>query len=247
MATIDENLKIYNETYSWPEEGDEWSKSWGSAKMQWNITILPRIQTFLPSKNVLELAPGFGRWTQFLKNYSENLYLVDFSEKCINNCKKRFVDESNIKYFVNDGLHLDMIEDKSIDFIFSFDSLVHVDEFTMKSYIKEISKKLSKNGIAFLHHSNLKSVIACPEKIKQQHLRDNSVDFNLVKKYCGLNNLKCISQELINWDCSSEYLIDCFTLITTEENDLNKIYKLFENNKFMEESQIAKKLSKIYT
>ena len=58
-------------------------------------------------------------------------------------------------YFVNDGKSLEMVVDGGIDFIFSFDSLVHAEEPVLKAYAAEFAKKLRPNGAAFLHHSNL--------------------------------------------------------------------------------------------
>jgi hypothetical protein len=56
---------------------------------------------------------------------------------------------------VNDGRSLDMIEDESIDFVFSFDSLVHADSGTVRSYMLQIARKLRFSGTGFIHHSNL--------------------------------------------------------------------------------------------
>jgi hypothetical protein len=103
----------------------------------------------------LEIGPGFGRWSEFLADHCEKLILVDLSAKCIDACKKRFAGNPRISYYVHDGSSLEMIPDDSIDFVFSFDSLVHVEDDVIKKYIGQLSKKLSQNGVGIIHHSNL--------------------------------------------------------------------------------------------
>ena len=90
--------------------------------MQWYGSILPRISAFVPADTILEIAPGYGRWTAFLKDLCKRMIIVDLSEKCIDRCRQRFENLSHISYFVNDGKSLEMVVDGSVDFIFSFDS-----------------------------------------------------------------------------------------------------------------------------
>jgi len=42
---------------------------------------------------------------------------------------------THIEYFINDGRSLDMLENNSIDFAFSFDSLLHAEIDVMHAYI----------------------------------------------------------------------------------------------------------------
>jgi hypothetical protein len=58
MPTIEENCSLFDESYDWPEAGEEWSKDWGGAQMQWYGCILPRISAFVPAQTILEIAPG---------------------------------------------------------------------------------------------------------------------------------------------------------------------------------------------
>ena len=152
--TVENNLRQWNEKYTWPREGDEWSEQWGSTKGQWEHFLLPRISQVFPVPTILEIAPGHGRWTQFLADQCEHLIVVDLSPACIEHCKKRFADRQNISYFTNDGCSLDMIADGSLDFVFSFDSLVHADAATVEQYVRQLQKKLRPGSAAFIHHSN---------------------------------------------------------------------------------------------
>jgi Methyltransferase domain len=48
-----------------------------------------------------------------------------------------------------------MVPDQSIDFVFSYDSLVHADTEVLSAYLSEVARVLTPTGAAFLHHSNL--------------------------------------------------------------------------------------------
>lgn len=66
MATLKENKNYWDGKYDWQERGDDWSRAWGGPHMQWYGTIYPRIKAHLPTKRILEIACGFGRWPHFL-------------------------------------------------------------------------------------------------------------------------------------------------------------------------------------
>ena len=165
MPTVAENLSMWNDAQFWSQNGDEWSEAWGGTKLLWITTVLPRIRPFLPARTILEIAPGHGRFTQFLKNYCERLFVVDLSPLCIEACRKRFSGETHINYYANDGKSLAMIADESVDFAFSFDSLVHVEADVLETYAAQLARKLRPEGVGFLHHSNIgcypRSVALC--------------------------------------------------------------------------------------
>ena len=104
---------------------------------------------------VLEIAPGYGRWTQFLRPEAQHLTVVDLSESCIEACKVRFAEATNMSYHVNDGTSLAMLDEESIDFAFSFDSLVHADLEVLRAYLMEFQQEAIPRRVAFLHHSNI--------------------------------------------------------------------------------------------
>jgi ubiquinone/menaquinone biosynthesis C-methylase UbiE len=247
MASVKENYDIFAIEYDWPEGGDEWSQPWGGTQYLWNITIFPRIRHFLPSKNILEIAPGFGRCTQFLKEVCDNLIVVDISEKCIQACQERFHDCATIEYHTNDGKSLDMISDQSIDFIFSWDSLVHADKSVMGAYIRQFPRILKPGGFGFIHHSNSAEFIdrrTGKSKYENLHFRDETMDSSLFLKYSDESGLNCILQEKINW--RTNFLNDCLSATTFKNDNFKKPAQVIENYNFMEEVKIAKYLSDTY-
>src|SRR5947209_4767026 len=79
----------------------------------------------------------FGRLTQYLKDLCTSLIVIDIAERCIEACKQRFSSCSHITYHTNDGKSLDMIPDQSVDFVFSFDSLVYADPNAIEAYLSQ--------------------------------------------------------------------------------------------------------------
>ncbi|MFA5927916.1 MAG: class I SAM-dependent methyltransferase [Candidatus Margulisiibacteriota bacterium] len=265
MPTIEQNKATWNDDHNWKYGGEEWSACWGGSYMQWHGTILPRILAFLPARSILEIAPGFGRWTEYLKDYSTNLSVVDISEKCINACRQRFAASSHMSYFVNDGKSLDMIPDDSVDLVFSFDSLVHVEDTIISAYIAQLSRKIKQNGAIFIHHSNLGEYTA-QLRIQQvigkapglfsflkkagifdeliTHWRDPSMTAIKMQQYAKDNGLQCISQELVNWGSKSA-LIDCLSMIVHKKSIYYKENTVFRNTGFMQEAERLSILSKV--
>jgi len=173
--------------------------------------------------------------------------VVDLTEKCIEACKSRFKNVSNINYFVNDGKSLDMIQDNSIDFVFSWDSLVHVEKDVIQAYLKELSKKLTTNGVGFIHHSNLavyKDKKSDEITVENKHWRASSVSAELFEKYASDVGLQCICQEKINW--GDIILNDCFSVITRKNSTYSRPNLIVENTKFNEEMNHSLYISKYY-
>ena len=154
MPTLEENLSYWEQDCDWSQRGEEWSVAWGGSESQWWGTILPRIHAFVPCASILEIAPGYGRWTHFLKELGQKLAVVDLSDRCIEHCRHRFASSSHISYWANDGRSLAMIPDQSVDFAFSFDSLVHAEADVLEAYVGELARILTPQGVGFLHHSN---------------------------------------------------------------------------------------------
>src|SRR3954469_21448802 len=175
MADVEENLAVWSTDWDWSTQGDEWSAWWGDTHALWYGALLPRIHAFLPAGTILEIAPGYGRWTQFLKEECERLVAVDLTERCIDACRERFSDATNIEYHVNDGRSLDMVADGSIDFAFSFDSLVHAEADVVGAYVEQLARKLSPDGIGFIHHSNIggyRRLLTLARKVPPHRLGD---------------------------------------------------------------------------
>ncbi len=263
MPTIDQNKEMWDRTYDWSHAEDDWSAVWGDARTQWSYTLLPRLYPWLPTGTILEIAPGFGRWTQFLAHQCQRMVLVDLSQKCIQACQQRFSNCSHLSYYVNDGKNLDFIPDQSVDLAFSFDSLVHVEEDVLSAYLEQLAGKLSPDGVGFIHHSNLgeyKNYLAgvnkLPYRLKKLLSAKGLVEtfevqwraanvtaagFEQLARQAGLI---CISQEVINWQ--SQRPIDCISVFTRPGSRWARPNQVLRNPAFMREAQYAAELSKLY-
>jgi len=247
MPSIDENRTVWDREYDWSQGGDEWSQFWGGADMQWYGGLLPRLHAFLPAPVILEIAPGFGRWTQYLKDQCSRLILVDVAEKCILACQERFRGCAHIGYHTNDGSSLACVADGSIDLAFSFDSLVHVETDVLGGYIAQLSRKLTPDGVGFLHHSNLGanerraarglSLLRRWRSARDvdDHWRATSVSAASALAQVEAAGLRCISQELITVEVGSERCIDCISVITTPDSRWERDNVVLRNLEFARE------------
>ena len=66
MPELDWNKAVFDGNYDWRQGGEEWSAPWGGSEAQWFGSLYPRLHRLLPAGRILEIAPGFGRWTKFL-------------------------------------------------------------------------------------------------------------------------------------------------------------------------------------
>ena len=239
--------------YEWIAAGEEWSEPWGGSAGQWFGSILPRIQAALPAKTIVEIASGFGRWSYYLKQHCDHLHLVEPDARCMDACQRRFGDDPSLSYHLNDGASLEMIPDGTIDFIFSFDSLVHVKPETIEAYMSQFPAKLAGNGVAFIHHSNLgqfalsrrvRGLISRGKEVGTDHQRDPDMTADLFRELCEQNGLKCVCQELVNW--RGRRLIDCFSTVARKESKWPEADRPLRNSDFMLEARLIRRLAQHY-
>ncbi len=158
MPTVKENLKMWNFKHTWDKRGDEWSNQADFCNQpydKWKKSLIENFVYKYINKNstVLEIAPGYGRWTEHIIKRAKKVILVDLSPKCINHCKERFREYKNIDYYCNDGKSLDFLKNNSIDFIWSYDSFVHMEANVIENYLRQFSRVLKKGGITIIHHA----------------------------------------------------------------------------------------------
>jgi ubiquinone/menaquinone biosynthesis C-methylase UbiE len=154
MPTIEWNVRKWADTYSWDRRGEEWSVAWGGSFSQWYTTIFPRIVQFTPVDSLVEIAPGFGRWTGFLLRLCSDYVGVDLSHRCVEHCAATFEKthpQQTLRFVKNDGMTLPGVADASVDLVFSYDSLVHVEMDVLDAYLGEIARVLKPTGHGLLN------------------------------------------------------------------------------------------------
>jgi SAM-dependent methyltransferase len=237
--------------YEWIAAGEEWSEPWGGSAAQWFGSILPRIQAAVPAETILEIGSGFGRWSHYLRQQCHQLHLVDPDPQCMEACQRRFRQDPRLSYHLNQGDSLAMVPDGSVDFVFSFDSLVHVRRQTIQTYLSQFGAKLQPDGLAFIHHSNLgeyaASVLRRARKGKiraADHQRDPEMTAHLFGELSERDGLKVVSQELVNW--RGRRLIDCFSILARKASKWKERTRPLRNRDFMLEAQIIRRVAEHY-
>jgi len=224
MPSIGWNKQHWGKEYRWSAHGDEWSYSFGSASAHWFTFLLPRLHRFLPrtvapQSRIVEIAPGHGRWTQFLLSHCKTFAGYDVSEECVSYCKGRFkdrIDDGTAKFFLTDGLSLAEKSD-DVDLAFSFDSLVHVERDVMRGYLLHLSRCLKPGRFAFLQHSNL---AAYPHLLNHNYAgpfnaRGATVSAATVRSDAAEYGLVTLIQEGLNHETQhlNNELTDCISVI----------------------------------
>jgi len=236
------NKATFDGGWDWEAGGEEWSSAWGSSEAQWFGSIYPRVHRFLPADWILEIAPGAGRWTRFLLPATGAGYLgIDLSVECIERCRTRFGDVPRARFESNNGLSLAMAPDDTFDFVFSFDSLVHVEIDVLESYIPQILRKLRGGGAAFLHHSNW---LESGERGSNRHCRAESVGVSGVARIVEQNGGRVLIQEAVNWE--SETCVDCFTTFARADGEFEATGRIIHNLAFVTEAAAIRDAQSAY-
>jgi SAM-dependent methyltransferase len=243
---VSDNLAVWNGHYEWPLQGDEWSAAWGGVSHQWWHTLFPRIQGYVPAGRILEIAPGYGRWTHFLKELCDDMVIVDLAQACIDHCAERFADDAHVTGYANDGKSLAMVEDDSIDLAFSFDSLVHVERDVIDAYLGQLATKLTANGIGFIHHSNMGIYGPAEWEHRNAHWRGHTVSAQLFEALAHQHGLRCVSQEMLTWG-DDTLLNDCISIFTPAGSTWERPNVRAENPSFsVQEMATSLALSNLY-
>jgi ubiquinone/menaquinone biosynthesis C-methylase UbiE len=260
MPDVEANLRQWGAEYAWPDSGDEWSAAWGGPDAQWHSTLRPRLRGFLPAGTVLEIAPGFGRWTPYLVGACDRYVGVDLSPASVEACRARFADVRHAEFHVNDGRSLPMVGDATVDFAFSFDSLVHVEDDAIASYLGELARVLAPEGVAFLHHSNLadcrpvarplRSALRAAEKLRRRDTggfdqwRGTTMSARRFEELAAQAGLACLGQEVVNW--LGGRFLDCISVVVRRGSTRERPNVVVHNPHFMAEAASSARAAAVY-
>lgn len=189
-----EEQKLWNDPKMWSNDGHEWSGPFGNTENLWNKELFDTIKEFR-GKKILEIAPGFGRITQFLSILASELIVIDLNPLCIQKTKEK-MGHHVLAYLVNDGKSLKGVRDNSQDLVFSFDSFVHMHANVSEEYVKEIYRVLKPGGHAFIHHSWIYQ--GSDNSFENSAGRANMTP-EIFKSFVESNNMEIISQNPIKF------------------------------------------------
>lgn len=154
--SIENNRRVWDRDYHWLADGDEWNGQaayCGQPYAAWKEAL---VAAFLApavclDSAVLEIGPGHGRWTRFIRDHCGMLYLADLSANCLDFCRREFGDARTV-YVPTDGHSLAGIPDAAIDFAWSYDCFVHIGPRDTAGYLRDLRRVLKPGGRAVIHH-----------------------------------------------------------------------------------------------
>ena len=187
--------------------GDEWGDK-ESVKQVVDDFIFPYIKS---DSIVAEIGCGGGRIAAQVAPGVKKLFCFDISEEMLEYAQKNLNKFSNISYQLSNGQNFNESFYESFDFVYSFDVFVHLDLHTIWSYFKEIKKIINKDGLIFLHTTNLKAPNGWERFEKQDEYRITGHYFispEIIKILADKANYEIIKESVIgnNFYYKRDYL-----------------------------------------
>lgn len=133
-----------------------------------------------PQKTILEVGCFSGKWTQYLMGFGRVIG-VDLDDSSGTYLKELFNNNPKFSFYKTAGNELKGIPDKSVNIIFSVDSLVRAPKNCIRDYFREFSRVLVPGtGEIMIHLPNWNTTLSkrlCFTKITSKNifnfLRDN--------------------------------------------------------------------------
>jgi len=120
---------------------------WGDPEFVEPLRFI-RDRYLLPHVNndhcAVEIGSGGGRWTRYMPGFRK-LYAVDYYSALLEEIAKN-VKAPNIK--------LKRIDDRSIEYLFSFGTFVHLDGYLIQAYLGNMKRILKAGANVVIHYSD---------------------------------------------------------------------------------------------
>ena len=151
---------------------------------------------------VVDLACGHGRHSAQILRRAGTITLVDVNQTNIDACRKRFAQETHLRFIANAGNDLPGIADGSQTALFSYDAMVHFELLDVLAYLREIWRVLVPGGRALLHVSNN------PENPQgyyhqNRHWR-NFGNLDVVRHFADRTGFEVLSHQVLDWNGVAE-------------------------------------------
>lgn len=130
----------------------------------WVPSLEEAVEKYCINKSVLELGCGYGRHTEILRKYTQNLIGLDISKKWLDYAKKKYPD---VKFILAD-VHKIPFKENFFDVVFNAGLFEYVNR---KIVMEEIRRVLKKQGIGIILASNKYSMARMPIKLIYKILR----------------------------------------------------------------------------
>jgi len=134
---------------------------WGDPEVMQSLSflkdryVLPYVN---PAHDALEIGPGGGRWTRYLLGFRK-LYVVDYYPDLLQQLR-RTVKAPNITIINNNGCDFPGVPKRSIDYLFSFDTFVHLEVDLIRAYLENMRDIVKPAGNVVIHYSDKGKIMA---------------------------------------------------------------------------------------
>jgi hypothetical protein len=118
--------------------------------------VLPYVNS---QHSAVEIGPGGGRWTRYLIGFKE-LYAVDYYAELLEELKRNFSRHPNIKFVKNNGTDFPGIAARSVDYLFSFGTFVHLEFNAIESYLLNIKSIMKPGANVVIQYSDKTKIMA---------------------------------------------------------------------------------------
>lgn len=165
---------------------------WGNPQTDPHLRLI-RDRWLLPYVNpdhvALEIGPGGGRWTRYLLGFGLVL-AVDYHQELLDQLASSY-RAPYLHLRKNSGTDFPGVDDRSVDFVFSFGCFVHLAPEVIQSYFDEIKRVLKPTGCAVIQYSDKRKEAA-------QRLGDGFTDTNpeIICGWLRARGLHVLEEEL---------------------------------------------------
>lgn len=190
----------------------------GDAQKQTEIFLLPFVKEFFPadkSVSFCDFACGQGAIAANLAELMigagykiDRALLIDTVEDNLQEAAPRLKKAGcKADTFVANGNNFDGYKGKKVDFLYSWDAMVHFDVLDVVGYVSTVSKMV--DGYCLFHHSNYGKVTS--DIRGNPHWR-NFMTKDVFAQICTSSGLEVVSQRVFAW---GEKDLDCITVAKT--------------------------------
>jgi ubiquinone/menaquinone biosynthesis C-methylase UbiE len=132
--------------------GDDEERFWESGKQDVERYVLPFVRQ---DSVVLDLGAGIGRMARAVAPYCQRIVLVDASGSMLRRARRALRGVPNADFVRSTGSSLTGIDDASIDFVYSYLVLQHIEREDVIRYFAEVVRILKPDGVFRFQVPNL--------------------------------------------------------------------------------------------
>jgi hypothetical protein len=118
--------------------------------------VLPYVD---PQQSAVEIGPGGGRWTRYLLGFKA-IYAVDYHQELLDELRRNFGQYRNIHFIKNNGTDFPGISPRSIDYLFSFGTFVHLNFNLIEDYLLAITPIMKPGANVVIQYSDKTKIMA---------------------------------------------------------------------------------------